>query len=149
MSLCEATQQVWLHTSTNTVMSDSDTNPPTVPQPPSTGESAPQVSAPLPAAVPQISSSEIQSKKLAAGLLGILLGGLGIHKFYLGYQQEGVIMLLVTILVGGFGTIITCGLGASVLFVMPTIGLIEGIMYLTKSDQDFADTYITGRKTWF
>ena len=36
-------------------------------------------------------------KKLVAGLLGILLGGLGIHKFYLGYQKEGLIMLLVTV----------------------------------------------------
>ena len=34
-------------------------------------------------------------KKLAAGLCGILLGGLGIHKFILGYQTEGIILLSV------------------------------------------------------
>jgi|TARA_B100001971_G_scaffold3705_1_gene3041 TM2 domain-containing membrane protein YozV len=42
-------------------------------------------------------------KKLPAGICGILIGALGIHKFILGYQTEGIIMLLVTIL--------TCGLG--------------------------------------
>ena len=73
-------------------------------------------------------------KKMPAAILGILLGGLGIHKFYLGYQKEGIIQLVVTI--------VTCG-AASV------IGLIEGIIYLTKSDDDFVNTYITNKKGWF
>jgi TM2 domain-containing membrane protein YozV len=77
-------------------------------------------------------------KKLVAGLLGILLNCLGIHKFYLGYQKEGLIMLLVSVL--------TCGIGA---VVMWPIGLIEGIIYLTKSDEEFVATYVTGRKGWF
>ncbi len=77
-------------------------------------------------------------KKLVAGLLGILLGGLGIHKFYLGYQKEGLIMLLVTLLTCGFGGI-----------VMGPIGLIEGILYLVKSDEEFVDTYVTNKKPWF
>jgi TM2 domain-containing membrane protein YozV len=37
-------------------------------------------------------------KKIAAGVCGILLGSLGIHKFILGYTTEGIIMLLVSIL---------------------------------------------------
>jgi TM2 domain-containing membrane protein YozV len=77
-------------------------------------------------------------KKIAAGICGILLGALGIHKFILGYTKEGVIMLLVTILTFGFGG-----------FIMGLIGLIEGILYLTKSDADFVATYITGKKGWF
>lgn len=77
-------------------------------------------------------------KKIVAGILGILLGALGIHKFYLGYTKEGVIMLLVTLLTLGFGG-----------FVMGVIGLIEGILYLTKSDEDFVATYVTGKKGWF
>lgn len=80
--------------------------------------------------------------KIAAGLLGIFLGGLGIHKFYLGYTQAGVIMLVVC-LVGG---ILTLGLAAGVISI---IGLIEGIMYLTKSDYDFYQTYEVGQKQWF
>ncbi len=77
-------------------------------------------------------------KKVVAGILGILLGCLGIHKFYLGYKQEGLIMLLVSIL--------TCFVASS---IMGIIGLIEGIMYLTKSDEEFVATYITGKKGWF
>lgn len=81
-------------------------------------------------------------KKMVAGILGILLGALGIHKFYLGYKQEGIIMLLVA-LIGGA---VTCGVGASVVGV---VGLVEGIMYLTKSDEEFVNTYITNKKGWF
>lgn len=73
-------------------------------------------------------------KKLAAGLCGILLGGFGVHKFILGYTTEGIIEIVITLL--------TCGLGHF-------IGLIEGIIYLTKSDEEFVRTYIQGRKAWF
>ena len=77
-------------------------------------------------------------KKIAAGICGILIGGLGIHKFVLGYTTEALIMLLVTLLTCGFGGII-----------MGPIGLIEGIIYLTKSDQEFVDTYVTNKRGWF
>ena len=77
-------------------------------------------------------------KKIPAGILAILLGGLGIHKFYLGYTKEGIIMLLVTVL--------TLGMGG---FITGVIALIEGILYLTKTDEDFAATYVTGKKGWF
>ncbi len=79
-----------------------------------------------------------ENKKLIAGILAILLGPLGIHKFILGYQKEGVIMLLVSIL--------TCGIGAG---VMGLIGLIEGIIYLTKTDEEFYQMYQINQKTWF
>jgi TM2 domain-containing membrane protein YozV len=73
-------------------------------------------------------------KKLVAGILGILLGGLGIHKFYLGYTKEGIIHIVITVFTCGFGSI---------------LGLVEGIIYLTKSDEDFVKTYIEGKKGWF
>jgi len=73
-------------------------------------------------------------KKIVAGICGILLGAFGVHKFILGYTKEGIIMLVVSLL--------TCGL-------MGIVGLIEGIIYLTKTDQEFVDTYITNHKTWF
>jgi TM2 domain-containing membrane protein YozV len=72
-------------------------------------------------------------KKIPAGILGILLGGLGIHKFYLGYTKEGIIQIVLGL---------ACGIGA-------LIGLIEGIIYLTKSDEEFVNTYITNKKGWF
>jgi TM2 domain-containing membrane protein YozV len=77
-------------------------------------------------------------KKIAAGICGILLGALGIHKFILGYTKQGIIMLLVTVLTLGFAG-----------FIMGIIGLIEGILYLTKSDEEFVATYVTGKKGWF
>jgi len=81
---------------------------------------------------------EFASKKIAAGICGILLGSLGIHKFVLGFSKEGIIMLLVTLLTCGFGGI-----------VMYPIGLIEGIIYLTKSDEEFYQTYGVQKKGWF
>jgi len=81
---------------------------------------------------------ERASKKIAAGICGILLGSFGIHKFILGYTGAGLIMLLVTLL--------TCFIAAP---IMTIIGLIEGIIYLTKSDSEFVHTYVEGRKEWF
>lgn len=77
-------------------------------------------------------------KKLACALTAILLAGLGIHKFILGYTGEGLTMLLVTVLTLGIGWI-----------VMGPISIIEGIIYLTKSDEEFVATYIRGHKGWF
>lgn len=76
--------------------------------------------------------------KIAAGLLAIFLGALGIHKFYLGYKKAGLIMLLVTLLTFGVGAI-----------VMDVIGIVEGILYLSKNDWDFYNTYVVGEKDWF
>lgn|GEM_PF-1592900 len=72
------------------------------------------------------------TKKVTAGILALLLGGLGVHKFFLGYTTEGIIMIL----------LLFCG-------ISPIIGLIEGIIYLTKSDPEFYWTYQADRKTWF
>jgi TM2 domain-containing membrane protein YozV len=77
-------------------------------------------------------------KKIVAGICGILLGALGVHKFILGYNTEGIILLLATLL--------TCGIGSMVTSI---IGLVEGIIYLTKSDEEFVSTYIANKKGWF
>ena len=75
-----------------------------------------------------------ENKKVVAGILGILLGGLGIHKFYLGYTTPGIIQLVLGI--------VACGAAG-------IVGLVEGIIYLTKSDEDFYQTYQVGKKEWF
>jgi TM2 domain-containing membrane protein YozV len=75
-----------------------------------------------------------ENKKMIAGILGILIGSLGIHKFVLGYTKEGIIQIVITVVTCGFGSI---------------IGLIEGIIYLTKSDEEFYQTYQVGKKGWF
>lgn len=87
-------------------------------------------------------------KKIAAGICGIVLGGLGIHKFVLGYQQEGIIMLS-AYLVSFIIAMVTCGIGTPLILITTVIGIIEGITYLTKSDEEFSATYIVNKKPWF
>jgi TM2 domain-containing membrane protein YozV len=87
-------------------------------------------------------------KKLAAGLCAILLGSFGVHKFILGYQTEGFILLGVT-LAAWVITFITCGIGFFLIFIPSIVGIVEGIMYLTKSDEEFVNTYITNKRPWF
>lgn len=87
-----------------------------------------------------------ENKKILAGVLGIIFGGLGVHKFILGYNKEGAILLGVTIL--GYAT--SClGIGFFLIMIPPIVGLIEGIIYLTKSDEEFYNTYQAGKKPWF
>ena len=69
--------------------------------------------------------------KMAAGLLGIFLGSLGVHNFYLGYTGKAVAQLLITLL--------SCGIFGIVSAIW---GLVEGIMILTGS----IDSDVTGRK---
>ncbi|WP_298474397.1 NINE protein [uncultured Maribacter sp.] len=75
-----------------------------------------------------------ENKKVLAGLLAILIGSLGIHKFILGYTKEGIIQII--------ASVVTCGIAGIVPFI-------EGIIYLTKSDEEFYNTYQVGKKPWF
>jgi TM2 domain-containing membrane protein YozV len=87
-----------------------------------------------------------ENKKILAGILAIFVGWAGIHKFILGYQKEGVILLVVSII----GIATSCLIiGSFILMATGLIGLIEGIIYLTKTDEDFYNTYQVGRKPWF
>jgi TM2 domain-containing membrane protein YozV len=105
-------------------------------------ESIPELAAELKAAPASIAAPPVfaarASNKVPAGVCGILLGSLGIHKFILGYTGAGLIMLLVTLL--------SCFILAP---IMHLIGLIEGIVYLCKSDEEFVRVYVDGRKEWF
>lgn len=71
--------------------------------------------------------------KVAAGILAILLGGLGIQYFYLGKIGGGFITILLTI--------VTCGLWEVITFV-------QGIMMLCMSDEEFARKYVFSDKTF-
>lgn len=73
-------------------------------------------------------------KKVVAGICAILFGWLGVHKFVLGYTTEGIIQLCIGL--------VTCGLSS-------ILSIIEGIIYLTKSDEEFVRTYIQNKKGWF
>ena len=74
-----------------------------------------------------------ESKRVLAGVLGILFGALGIHKFVLGYTKEGLIQILLSF--------VSCG-------ILSIIGLIEGIIYLTKTDEEFVEMYQNNHKGW-
>jgi TM2 domain-containing membrane protein YozV len=62
--------------------------------------------------------------KTTAGILALLIGGLGVHKFYLGQAGMGILYLLF------------CWTGIPLL-----VGLIEGIVYLTMDEEKFAEKY--------
>ena len=75
-----------------------------------------------------------ESKRVLAGIMAILFGYLGIHKFILGYTKEGIIQLIISL--------VSCG-------ILGIISFIEGIIYLIKSDEDFIHTYQINKKGWF
>jgi len=83
---------------------------------------------------------------LVAGLLALFLGTLGVHKFYMGYQKEGIILLATTVvswmllivIIGFFGLMAT-----------GIIAFVEAIIYLTSGQEKFQQVYIEGHKSWF
>jgi len=79
-----------------------------------------------------------ESKRNVTAVMAIIFGCLGIHKFVLGYTKEGIILLAITF--------VTCGVGFP---LTALIGFIEGIIYLTKSDEEFIYSYQVNKKSWF
>ncbi|HWD40600.1 MAG TPA: hypothetical protein VG944_17255 [Fimbriimonas sp.] len=86
------------------------------------------------------------SRKVPAGILGILLGSLGVHKFFLGFNRAGAVMLAITVL--GWLTGWLFGIGHLLVGAMSLLGFIEGIIYLVRSDSDFYNTYFVRRQEW-
>ena len=86
--------------------------------------------------------AEFENKKLIIGLYAILFGIFGIHKFLLGYKNAGIIMICISLIAGG----ITCGIATG---IMGVIALIEGIIYITKTPEEFKKTYIDNQRAWF
>jgi len=86
------------------------------------------------------------NKRILTGVLAIILGSLGVHEFVLGYNNEGFIILIATVI--GYATLCII-IGAFILTVTSLLGLVEGIIYLTKSDAEFYETYQKNKKAWF
>ena len=91
------------------------------------------------------SSTGSDKNKVAAGLLAIFLGGWGIHKFYLGYNGAGLVFLLVNTI----GFAVTWIMLFIPNIVLGVIAFVEGILYLTKTDEEFEQTYVVEKKEWF
>jgi TM2 domain-containing membrane protein YozV len=75
--------------------------------------------APGTAPVPNPNAPMSDKSRMTAGLLGIFLGGFGVHNFYLGFTNKAILQIVVTVF--------TCGLGA-------IWGLVEGIMIITGNE---------------
>ena len=90
-------------------------------------------------------ASTSSKNKVAAGLLAIFLGGLGIHKFYLGFTGPGLVYLLINTV----GFAITWALLCIPNMILGMMALIEGIIYLTRSDEEFEQLYVVQKKKWF
>tara|TARA_R110000823_G_scaffold311951_1_gene438263 strand:- start:73 stop:573 length:501 start_codon:yes stop_codon:yes gene_type:complete len=93
-----------------------------------------------------LASAGGDNKKILVGVLAILFGQFGVHKFILGYQKEGIIMLVATVV--GYATMCLI-IGSFIVMATFIVGVIEGIIYLTKTDEEFYNTYQVGKKTWF
>lgn len=110
---------------------------------------------PVPTAAPGVGGGyapggpvqEFAGKKVAAGVCGIVIGSLGVHKFILGLNTSGVIMLVVSLVGVILGSCLVVPILAT--SAMGIIGIIEGIIYLTKSDEEFYQTYAVEKKEWF
>lgn len=82
-----------------------------------------------------------EKNKMVAGLLALFLGALGIHKFYIGANGAGLVML-------------ACSLLGWILLFIPNliiglIAFIEAIIYMTRTDEQFYRSYELGKKSWF
>lgn len=72
---------------------------------------------------------QIQKSRTTAAILAIFLGGLGVHQFYLGNTQWGVIFLLL-------------GLTG----ISETLGIVQGVIYLTRTDEEFHQKYVVEKR---
>ena len=113
-----------------------------------------------------------EKSRVAAGILGIFLGCLGIHKFYLGIPTAivhlivgggglGLLIVASVVAAGAAMTMSYTGLmvasiatlllivGWLIAAVSGIVGFIEGILYLTKSDEDFHSRYVIDKRRWF
>ena len=70
-------------------------------------------------------------KRVTIGVLAILLGGWGVHRFMLGDTKGGLLRIAAC-----------CG-------CCNIIGIIEGIIYLRMTDEEWFETYVEGEKEWF
>ena len=96
-----------------------------------------------------------RKSRITAGVFAILFGGAGLHKFYLGYIGTGLSTLLFATPFAYLGVAALVNGGAYYWFMsLPIclwnlVGVIEGIIYLGKSDEDFNTTYVQRKKRWF
>lgn len=75
--------------------------------------------------IPESGSGQFGKSKIAAGVLGILIGSLGIHNFYLGKTGRGVLQLCISVISLGFLSPISA-----------IWGLVEGVLIIASKPGD-------------
>lgn len=65
--------------------------------------------------------------RIAAAVIGIFCGSVGIHRFYMGHTNAGIVYLVVGVVTAGT--------------VTSVVGLIDGIIYLLATDEEFQQKY--------
>ena len=112
----------------------------------------------------------MEKSKIVAAVLAFFLGAIGIHKFYLGKTQAGIIHIVLGIGgyillfigmfaglagamagsggIGGLGLLLLI-IGLLAVVINGIICLVETVLYLTKSDQEFNRIYVGTNKSWF
>ena len=91
----------------------------------------------------------MESKRIIAGITAILVGTFGVNKFLLGYNKEGIYYLVANLVILPIISFVTCGAGFGLYSLTYLIPIIEGIIYITKSDEEFINTYQVNKKPWF
>ena len=100
-----------------------------------------------PEGVPNLSSGIPVRARLAAAVFALFTGVLGLHKFYLGYTVQGLILIVAT-----FASMILMSVtqyAAVIKLVVVLIGITEGVLYLMQTDERFVETYMVKRRAWF
>jgi hypothetical protein len=118
------------------LMLDSQVAPPPVPL-----SAVPYAQSVLPQAAPLPSRPGEQTagpSRVLVAVLALLFGGWGVHMFVLGNRTSGFIRLAITLGLCFYGGILTV-----------PIAMIEGVIYLCKSDEEFYKTYVVEKKSWF
>ena len=88
--------------------------------------------------------------RATSAILAIFLGWCGVHKFYLGYASAGIVYMLITILsvfliFSFFFSII----GVFTIYIPVVFSIVDAIIYLSKTDEEFQAIYVEGHHEWF
>ena len=114
-------------------------------QPPQAGtqaQTAPGASFAASPVRPHYAAPLVSRDHVAAGFLALVLGFFGVHKFYLGYNAQGFTLMALSVIGGLF----SFGIAAGVAWI---VAIIEGIVYLSKSQSEFEQVYVYGKREWF
>ena len=100
-----------------------------------------------PEGAPNLDTGVVMRGRTAAAFFAIGTGLLGIHKFYLGYNTQGFLLIVTSFVCLALSAIFPyASIGTAVIFL---VTITEGVLYLLQSDDQFYKTYVENRRPWF